>query len=224
VFYEIEARLVPVSSIWNTRHKVDAAPRGFCQYNVKRLINWRKTICRMVHNFNLNSRAVGQILFDVLKICESQRRPGPANSHRRANARRPAQTTRIVQRLLEHRTASKLKSTYADALPGHWKNGRVHTTIISDDNDCRSTRRTQFAEIPIRSERGQEIRKPRPRAGVPIVIGRTIPIELRSSLVEPRTGIARGFRAGIDVHTATRRRSITFSLMVTPRCGAKPKW
>src|SRR5207237_4357631 len=69
----------------------------------------------------------------------------------------------IVQRLLEYRTASKLKSTYADALPtAIWpKTGRVHTTYnqMMTTTGRLNSQNPNLQNIPIRTERGQEIRK-----------------------------------------------------------------
>src|SRR5947207_15450894 len=69
----------------------------------------------------------------------------------------------IVQRLLEHRTATKLKSTYADTLPAAiWaKTGRVHTTFNQGATATSrlNSQNPNLQNIPIRSERGQEIRK-----------------------------------------------------------------
>src|SRR5205814_10121470 len=69
----------------------------------------------------------------------------------------------IVRRLLEYRTASKIKSTYADALPtAIWpKTGRVHTTYnqMMTTTGRLNSQDPNLQNIPIRRERGQEIRR-----------------------------------------------------------------
>src|SRR5208283_3889179 len=69
----------------------------------------------------------------------------------------------IVRRLLEHRTATKLKSTYADALPAAiWpKTSRIHTTFnhVVTATGRLNSQNPNLQNIPIRTERGQEIRK-----------------------------------------------------------------
>ena len=69
----------------------------------------------------------------------------------------------IAEKILDYREVTKLKSTYVDALPQmiNPKTGRVHTTFrqaiaatgrLSSDNP-------NLQNIPIRSTRGQEVRK-----------------------------------------------------------------
>src|SRR5258708_40027534 len=69
----------------------------------------------------------------------------------------------IVRRLLEHRTATKIKSTYADALPATiWPaTGRVHTTYnqVMTTTGRLNSQDPNLQNIPIRRERGQEMRK-----------------------------------------------------------------
>src|SRR5258708_30017526 len=99
----------------------------------KQIDEQEKTICRLAGTvFNLNSpRQLGQILFDVMKICEPPKKTKTGQyTTDEQTLTALASDHEIVRRLLEYRTASKLKSTYADALPETiWPiTGRIHTT------------------------------------------------------------------------------------------------
>ena len=68
----------------------------------------------------------------------------------------------IVQRLLEYREVSKLKSTYVDALPGfvNRTTGRIHCSF---SQAVAATGRLSSSEpnlqnIPVRTERGRRLR------------------------------------------------------------------
>src|SRR6185436_8220980 len=114
--------------------KLDAnALAEFASQLAKEITNLEGTICRLAGTtFNINSpRQLGQILFDILKICEKPKKTktGQYVTDEQTLAQL-APDHEIVQRLLEYRVATKLKSTYADSLPlSIWpKTGRVHTT------------------------------------------------------------------------------------------------
>ncbi|MCY2927931.1 MAG: phosphoribosylformylglycinamidine synthase subunit PurS, partial [Planctomycetota bacterium] len=135
VFYEVESPLVPVLVDMEFEGiRVDAAALAeFAGQLAKEMDQSEQTIYRLAGTtFNLNSpRQLGQVLFDLLKIGDAPKKTktGQYSTDEQTLATL-APKHEIVQRLLEYRTASKLKSTYADALPeAIWpKTGRVHTT------------------------------------------------------------------------------------------------
>ena len=236
VFYEIETPLI--SALVNMEYegiKVDAtALAEFALQLSKEIDELEKTICRMAGTtFNLNSpRQLGQILFDVLKICEA---PKKTRTGQYATDEQTlmvlAPDHEIVQRLLEHRTASKLKSTYADALPATiWaKTGRIHTTYnqVMTTTGRLNSQDPNLQNIPIRSEKGQEIRKafvPR-NAEYKLLSADYSQIELRIiAALSHETGLLEAFRTGIDVHIATAARVYNVFLeMVTPEMRRKAK-
>src|SRR5205814_3820897 len=132
VFYEIESPLIAV--LVHMEHegvRIDAsALEEFAALLSKEIVQQEKTICRIAGTeFNLNSpRQLGQILFDILKISADVKKTknGQYSTDERTLAAL-APDHEIVRRLLEYRTAAKIKSTYADALPAAiWpKTGRV---------------------------------------------------------------------------------------------------
>jgi DNA polymerase-1 len=236
VFYEIESPLIPVLvDMQYEGIKVDAAALAdFAAALSKEIDMQEKTICRMAGTtFNLNSpRQLGQILFDILKISAAPKktRTGQyATDEQTLMALAPE--NEIVQRLLDHRAASKLKSTYADALPAAiWpKTGRVHTTFnqVVTATGRLNSQDPNLQNIPIRTERGQEIRK----AFVPrnsdflLLSADYSQIELRVIAALSREGaMLEAFRAGGDIHTATAARVYNvFPEMVTPEMRRKAK-
>jgi DNA polymerase-1 len=137
----------------------------------------------------------------------------------------------IVQKLLEHRASSKLKSTYADALPVTiWpKTGRIHTTYnqVMTTTGRLNSQDPNLQNIPIRTERGQEIRKAFvPRDGEYRLLSADYSqIELRIIAgLSREAGLLEAFRTGIDVHTATAAKVYgVFLELVTPEMRRKAK-
>jgi DNA polymerase-1 len=115
--------------------------------------------------FNIASpKQMGEILFEKLRIIENakltktkQYQTGEEVLNKLVN-KHP-----IVSLILEWRSLTKLKSTYIDALPQliNPKTGRIHTTF---NQTVTSTGRLSsvnpnLQNIPIRTERGRDIRK-----------------------------------------------------------------
>jgi DNA polymerase-1 len=175
---------------------------------------------------------LGQILFDVLKICEAPKKTKTgqyATDEQTLAALAPEHE--IVQRLLEHRVASKLKSTYADTLPtAIWpKTQRIHTTFnqVATATGRLNSQDPNLQNIPIRTERGQEIRKafvPRNR-DYRLMSADYSQIELRIiAALSYETGLLEAFKTGTDVHTATAARVYgVFPDLVTPEMRRKAK-
>jgi DNA polymerase-1 len=236
VFYEVESPLIPVLVDMEYEGiKIDAATLAdFAAQLAKEIDELERTICRLAGTtFNLNSpRQLGQILFDVLKICEAPKktRTGQYATDEQTLAGL-APDHEIVQRLLDHRTASKLKSTYADTLPtAIWPGTqRVHTTFnqVATATGRLNSQDPNLQNIPIRTQRGQEIRK----AFVPrneeylLLSADYSQIELRIiAAVSHEAGLLEAFRTGVDIHTATAARVYgIFPDLVTPEMRRKAK-
>ena len=236
VFYEIESPLIPVLVDMEFEGiKVDASALAeFAAQLSKEIEEAEKTLYRLAGTtFNLNSpRQLGQILFDILKISTGAKktRTGQYATDEQTLATL-ASDHEIVQRLLEYRTASKLKSTYADALPlAIWPpTGRVHTTFnqVMTTTGRLSSQNPNLQNIPIRTERGQEIRKafvPR-NDGYSLLSADYSQIELRIiAALSREAGLLEAFKTGADVHTATAARVYgIFPDMVTPEMRRKAK-
>jgi DNA polymerase-1 len=136
-----------------------------------------------------------------------------------------------VQKLLEYRTASKLKSTYTDTLPLaiSKKTGRVHTTYnqVVTATGRLNSQDPNLQNIPIRTERGQEIRKAFvPRDSDYLLLSADYSqIELRIiAALSREAGLLEALRTGADIHTATAARVYSvFPEMVTPEMRRKAK-
>ena len=218
VYYEVEAPLVPVLvAMEGEGIRLDVtALTDFGFQLAKQIDTEEKEICRLAGGeFNLNSaRQLGEILFDTLKICANPKKTktGQYSTDERTLAEL-APDHEIVRRLLEYRGMTKLKSTYVDALPlAVWpKTGRVHTTFqqTATATGRLNSLNPNLQNIPIRSERGKEIRKafvPRDREHV-LLSADYSQIELRiiASLTrEP--AMLDAFEKDIDIHTATAAR------------------
>ena len=215
VFYEIESPLISVlvdMEFEGIRVESSALAEFSAQLS-REMDHLQKSLCQAAgREFNLNSpRQLGEILFDVMKICEAPKKTKTgqyATDEQTLMALAPEHE--VVRQLLDFRAASKLKSTYADALPtAIWpKTNRVHTTYnqVATATGRLNSQNPNLQNIPIRSERGQEIRK----AFVPrdekhcLLSADYSQIELRIIAgLSREAGLLEAFRTGADVHTAT---------------------
>ena len=115
--------------------------------------------------FNLASpKQLGEVLFDKMKI-ESKAKKTKGGQHATGEdvLLKLAKENPIVEHILDYRELAKLKSTYVDALPQliNHRTSRVHTCYgqaIAVTGRLSSTN-PNLQNIPIRTERGREIRK-----------------------------------------------------------------
>ncbi|RFZ92391.1 DNA polymerase I [Mucilaginibacter conchicola] len=116
----------------------------------------------------------------------------------------------IVRDILDFRQLQKLKSTYVDALPTmvNSKTGRVHTSYnqaVAATGRLSSTN-PNLQNIPIRTERGREVRKafiPRDENHI-IVSADYSQIELRIiAEISKDPNMCQAFIDNVDIHTAT---------------------
>jgi DNA polymerase I len=116
--------------------------------------------------FNLASpKQLGDILFDKLKIGGSKQKKTKTGQYATGEEVLSylANEHQIVKDILEWRQMVKLKNTYIDALPNQVdsKTGRVHTDYMQTvaATGRLSSNNPNLQNIPIRSARGQQIRK-----------------------------------------------------------------
>ncbi|MCL6216734.1 DNA polymerase I [Zunongwangia pacifica] len=116
----------------------------------------------------------------------------------------------IVQHVLDYRGLVKLQNTYVDALPGQVEesSGRVHTDYVQTiaATGRLSSNNPNLQNIPIRTERGRQVRKafiPRNEDYV-LLAADYSQIELRiiAALSEEETMI-KAFKDGKDIHAST---------------------
>ncbi|WP_035693789.1 DNA polymerase I [Flavobacterium soli] len=116
--------------------------------------------------FNLASpKQLGDILFDKLKIGGAKQKKTKTGQYATGEEVLSylANEHQIVKDILEWRQMVKLKSTYIDALPNQVdpKTGRVHTDYMQTvaATGRLSSNNPNLQNIPIRTERGRQIRK-----------------------------------------------------------------
>jgi DNA polymerase-1 len=164
--------------------------------------------------FNLNSpKQLGEVLFNELKLVEKPKKTktGQFKTDEQTLAALAGKHP-MIDAILEYREASKLKSTYVDALPAHLadETGRIHThfhQLVAATGRLASTD-PNIQNIPVRSTAGKEIRKAFiPREGFTLLSCDYSQIELRvmASLANDES-MTDAFRNQRDIHTATAAR------------------
>ncbi len=115
--------------------------------------------------FNINSpKQLGEILFQRMKIAEgAQKTKTNQYSTGEEVLAKLVDKHPIIQLILDYRATQKLLSTYVEALPAliDPKTGRIHTSFDQAwvSTGRLSSRNPNLQNIPIRDERGKEIRK-----------------------------------------------------------------
>ena len=115
--------------------------------------------------FNLASpKQLGEVLFDKLKLDPKAKKTKTGQYATGEEVlSKLAHEHEIIQNILDFRQMVKLKSTYVDALPLliNSKTGRIHTTYnqFVAATGRLSSINPNLQNIPIRTQRGREIRK-----------------------------------------------------------------
>ena len=162
--------------------------------------------------FNLASpKQLGEVLFDILKLDPKAKKTKTGQYATGEDVlSKMASKHKIVDDILNFRELTKLKSTYVDAIPEliNPKTGRIHTSYaqaVAVTGRLSSTN-PNLQNIPIRSERGREIRKafvPRDPSRV-LVSADYSQIELRIvAAISGDPNMCEAFKQGKDIHTAT---------------------
>ncbi|WP_316770417.1 DNA polymerase I [Pedobacter frigiditerrae] len=162
--------------------------------------------------FNLASpKQLGEVLFDHLKLDPKAKKTKTGQYQTGEDVLTLlASKSDIVQDILDFRQLQKLKSTYVDALPllVNPKTGRVHTSFNQAvaATGRLSSNNPNLQNIPIRTERGREVRKafiPRDEDHV-LLSADYSQIELRIiAEISKEENMLDAFSKGIDIHTAT---------------------
>jgi DNA polymerase-1 len=114
--------------------------------------------------FNINSpKQLGEVLFDKMGLPAGKKTKTGQYSTAESVLKKLANDYEMPGLILEYRALSKLKSTYVDALPKliNKETGRIHTDFnqsIAATGRLTSSN-PNLQNIPIRTERGREIRK-----------------------------------------------------------------
>lgn len=163
-------------------------------------------------SFNIGSpKQLGEILFDKLKVDKNAKktRTGQYATGEEILSKLEAEHE-IARKILDYRELLKLKNTYVDALPLliSKRTGRIHTSFnqaVAATGRLSSTN-PNLQNIPIRTPRGQEIRKAFvPRSEEFLIMSADYSqIELRiMAAFSGDETMTTAFNNGIDIHTQT---------------------
>lgn len=160
--------------------------------------------------FNLGStKQLREIFFEKLKYRIIKKTPGGQPSTDEKVLAELAEEYELPKVLLEHRTLSKLKSTYTDKLPNQvsQSTGKVHTSFHQavTTTGRLSSSDPNLQNIPIRTEDGRRIRQAfEPSKGNKFISADYSQIELRvMAHMSKDEGLLEAFREGQDVHSKT---------------------
>ncbi|MFT7560260.1 MAG: DNA polymerase-1 [Flavobacteriales bacterium] len=160
--------------------------------------------------FNLASpKQLGKIFFEKLELPILKKTPKGAPSTAEEVLQELALDYPLPKLIMEHRSLSKLKSTYTDKLPQmvFGDSSRVHTSYhqaVAATGRLSSTE-PNLQNIPIRTEAGRRIRQAfiAPE-GYSIVASDYSQIELRiMAHLSGDQGLREAFAQGLDIHSAT---------------------
>jgi DNA polymerase-1 len=215
LFDEIETPLVPVlTSMEAEGVKLDI--ETLRDYS-KQLETEIEELVKQIHElageeFNISSpKQLGIILFEKLKITDKPKLTKTKQYSTGEDVLRKLENKHeIVKLILDYRSLTKLKSTYVDTLPDmvNPRTGRIHTSYNQAvaATGRLSSNNPNLQNIPIRTERGREIRK----AFVPrndkytLLAADYSQVELRIiAELSGDEGMIEAFRSGQDIHAAT---------------------
>ncbi len=162
--------------------------------------------------FNLSSpKQLGEVLFEKLKLDPKAKKTKTGQYATGEDVLlKLAHQSKIVDDILAYRELTKLKSTYVDALPAiiNRKTGRVHTSYAQAVavTGRLSSNNPNLQNIPVRTERGREIRKafvPRDENHL-LVSADYSQIELRIvAAISGDPNMCLAFKEKKDIHSAT---------------------
>ena len=162
--------------------------------------------------FNIASpRQLGIILFEKMKLVDKPKKTKTGQYSTSEDVLSYlAKDHKIIRHVLDYRGLAKLKSTYVDALPEQVEpeTGRIHTDYMQTvaATGRLSSNNPNLQNIPIRTERGREVRKafiPRDEDHV-LLAADYSQIELRIiAALSKEENMIQAFKNGEDIHAST---------------------
>ncbi|HIP36902.1 MAG TPA: DNA polymerase I [Crocinitomix sp.] len=225
LFYDIEMPLVNILTkmeIEGINLDVEALNNFSIELekDLKELEQQIKTLAG-ISDFNLDSpKQLGNVLFEVMQIDDKAKKTKTGQySTSEDTLQKLKDKHEIIPLILEYRTLKKLKSTYVDALPllVNPKTGRIHTHYMQTvaATGRLSSTNPNLQNIPIRTEKGREIRK----AFIPkndnykLLAADYSQIELRIiAALSKEDNMIKAFKDGLDIHKATAAKVFNIDL------------
>jgi DNA polymerase-1 len=173
------------------------------------------------HEFNLNSpKQLGEVLFDELKLIDKPKKTKTGQYTTNEEVLDQLATEHEIARvILDYREATKLKSTYVDALPEFIskKTGRIHTSFsqaVTTTGRLASSD-PNIQNIPVRTEQGQEIRRAFVAGSKEFTLLAADYSQIELRIMAHLSGdqhMKAAFESGEDIHTATAARVFSVAL------------
>lgn len=216
LYREMEEPLIKVlSDIERSGVKMDLdSLKEFTGHLRKEMVEREAKVREMAGDPSLNvssPKQIGELLFGKMKLSEKPKKNANGSfSTDETVLQEIADKDPIVDEILEYRAVKKLLSTYIEPFPGYIdsKDGKVHTTFNQalTATGRLSSSNPNLQNIPIRTERGKEIRKafvPSTPDGL-MMSADYSQIELRiMAHLSCDAHLINAFRNGVDVHAAT---------------------
>ena len=223
VYRDIDLPLVPVLSRMEQRGTLISAStlRQHSQELAERMAELEKEAHEVAgESFNLGStKQLQAILYDKFGLRVIKKTPKGAPSTAEPVLQELAHEHELPRLIVEHRSLSKLKSTYTDTLPEliHHRTGRVHTSYHQavTATGRLSSSEPNLQNIPIRTEEGRRIRQAfiAPE-GYKLLAADYSQIELRiMAHLSGDKGLLTAFEHGEDIHKATAAEVFGVSLI-----------
>lgn len=215
LFYNIEMPLMPVlQKMEKEGIAIDVESlAAFSEQLEAEAIQREKEIKEVAGiDFNMDSpKQLGEVLFDHMKISAKAKKTKTGQYQTSEDALEKYKNDHpIVDMILDYRQSRKLKSTYVDPLPTLLDpiDNRVHTHFMQTvaATGRLSSNNPNLQNIPIRTEKGKEIRKAFISRGpdYTIMAADYSQIELRIiAALSEDPNMTASFQQGIDIHTAT---------------------
>ncbi len=217
VYEDIERPLIPVIARMELEGvKVD--PKVLHEMSEefgKKLAALEEEIHEMAgHPFNIASpKQVGEVLFDEMGLQGGKKTKTKVYSTSVDILEKLSlEGHEIVSKVLEHRSLSKLKSTYTDALQQQINplSGRVHTSyhMTGTSTGRLSSSDPNLQNIPIRTEEGRRIREAFiAKEGHVLISVDYSQVELRlAAEMADVAALKQAFKDGVDIHKLTASR------------------
>ena len=213
---QLELPLEPVLALMEaTGIRIDTAYLGELSEELKTTLDRLEAEAKAAAgvDFNLASpKQLGELLFDTLGLDRKKSRKTKTGWSTDAAVLEKLEADHpVVALVLEHRTLSKLKSTYVDALPALMEpeTGRVHTDFNQavTATGRLSSSNPNLQNIPIRTEFSRRIRKAfLPQESWSLISADYSQIELRIlAHLSGEAVLVEAYRTGDDVHALTAR-------------------
>lgn len=186
------------------------------------LVDLEKKIKELVGiDFNIDSpRQLGEVLFDHLKISAKAKKTKTGQYATGEDVLQKMKNDHpIIEHILDYRQLRKLKNTYVDPLPEMMDevDGRIHTNYMQTvaATGRLSSNNPNLQNIPIRSEKGKEIRKAFISRGkdFQLMAADYSQIELRIiAALSCDKNMIEAFKNGHDIHAATAAKVFNVSM------------